>query len=580
MHPVRTVLIFAALALLGGCASTASNRDTTPSQAPKSEPAPTLAEAGEPGATTAAVPTVASAQPPPQHLVFNVPPIAIAEEPQIPRALTRLEWPVVAPDRALASQRRRVRRATEQELIREQLALASLLWDRDNATEESRLEARGLLRELVDKGAPTEPNLAMLSIAELTLGDIDGTRRALDDLILRFPRSERHWGYRAARASLAMESGDLVKAGQIINGADLESTDTPAEVFYVTGWLEYRAGNYPQAYALLSRAARNWVDLDTWDFLRDELYQFAAMADVAYADSSKLIDSLLSGPPRRVGGTRTIRTRTMVSGGKRIVMTRQTGTTYSKSWELVQLASAYLRAGNLEDARAALPSTLAVSDFPGATAVGSVMLSEILDAERKPEESARTLIDAWRALGAAEDQYEDAAMVELSRRIMDEGPRLADDYERIFQATGDLAYARGAATLFGWLAENEAYGATQEARDRASELAQAAGATPPRADYDEAIAAALARRGRVSLRPCYFRALQQAPSVRGTVTLSIELSNERATVSSSPGPDDPSLGAVALCAVKAARLWSMPGIDGAGKVTINVPVEYTNGRAR
>jgi hypothetical protein len=519
-----------------------------------------LVACGTPKPSTTTAPD--TVQPPAAPMPFELKTNAVVEASVLmPEALINFEWPALPINRSVDAQRRRFTSAGRGAKQREAAQLATALWfseasgsDADRAAREA---ARTVLREVTAGGGASETVLWMLTIAERSLGDLTASKNVYDELILRFPQSPRAWRYRAVRAWLELRDKNHLRAGEIVNGADLAAQATPSAVHYVAGWIAMRRGQPTEGHALLVTAVQRWPDLWSWDAIRQEAFQLGAIANAKPDYMMQVASEIVNGPPRREAGTTNKRMRTVVRSGKRITVSEETTIKYRKEWLGLELGRAYVRFGRLEAARQVLEGSRGGDPATDASIEHELMMLAV--AANQPAAVA-THADAAKAAFAKAMVDSSAADVrEQNATFIADLARLASEYRGLAQVTG----------LDDFRAAGDALGS-----NAGSTASPAAPLTPDL--YRAAVIDTQLAWSTPRLRACYELPLQSQPAFSGTVSFKlVPGENGRATLSQlSPDAGDDGMASVARCVANVVADWRMTPAAGAPATTAAITVEF------
>jgi tetratricopeptide (TPR) repeat protein len=434
--------------------------------------------------------------------------------------------------------------------------LATLLWYSEPsgspAERTARTEARTLLQDLAKAGTASETALFMLAVAEITLGDAVASAATLDELILRFPQSPRMWRYRARRAWLELRAHNPPRAAEIIQGADLAAESTPSAVHYIAGWLAYDRGDRAHGYSELVAALEEWADLWSWDTLRTETYQLAALADASPDYMKDVIAATTNGPPRRNEGTASRRIRTVFRNGRRTTVVENSTVQYSRPSLYVELGQAYERWGKLAEASAVLKE--AIADDPMAAIAANRELMQIAVAENHPAEAAELARSTAAALARADGTIDVFDMkVKLGQAVK----RLAVQYRAFADVTRDAEYRAAAEQLLQLV--------TRPKDDVAA-------ADP----YRSAVIDAQLEWMKPRLTSCYAVALQREPDLAGTVAFEVSPAADggAAVTKVEPGAADHGLGSIGACVAKIVADWRMSQAPMAQRTKVRVELAF------
>ncbi len=522
-------------------------------------------------APAATEPSSTASLPPPSY-AFEVGPIPLQGEQLQPHALSTLEWPRVAPNRSLAAQQRRFDSARKDAKEREGQDLATLLWYSEPgssvAAKPAREKARAVLRDLAGSGSASEATLEMLTVSERALGEDAAAVAVYDQLILRFPTSNRHWRYRAVRAWLELRQGTLDRAKEILTGADLGAAATPSAVHYVTAWIRFRSGDMAGAHAQSVIASQTWSDLASWDALRNEVYLFGAFAGAKPEYMLQVLDDLIEGPPRREQGTVKVRTKTVVKGGKRTDVTEESVISYSRSWETVSLGKAYLRAGRTEDAATII--TRGLGDKPFTSGRAELVLANIADLTARPLDATAHLEAAAAHLAGADVSNSAGDTTDMKQELASSTLALARGYRAFFTVTGVRSYADAASKLYALYATLPARADAADVAREATLLGEVRQVATP-SDYRAAVVDGWTGRTAL-LDACVERTLQADPTSGGAIIVAAHSSADgKLTLDSlQPEAGEQGLAAIAACVRDRVLGWRMPWPTPTGGVSLTV----------
>lgn len=517
-------------------------------------------------------PSSSTAPPPPASYAFEVGPIPLHGERLQPHALSTLEWPRVAPNRSLAAQQRRFDSARNDAKEKEGQDLATLLWysepGNSDAAKPAREKARLVLRELTRRGSASEATLEMLTVSERAVGDDAAAITVYDQLILRFPTSSRHWRYRAVRAWLELRHGTLDRAKEILTGADLGAAATPSAVQYVTAWIRFRSGDLVGAHAQSVIASQTWSDLASWDALRNEVYLLGAFAGAKPEYMLQVLDDLIKGPPRREQGTLKVRTKTVVKGGKRTDVTEESVISYSRSWEIVSLGEAYLRAGRTGDAETIISKAL--GDKPFTSGRAELVLANIADLTGRPLDAAAHLEAAATHVAGADVSNSAGDTASMKQELASRTLALARGYRAFFAVTGVRSYADAAGKLFALYATLPARADAADVATEAARLGDVREVATP-SDYRAAVVDGWTGRTAL-LDACVERTVQADPTAGGAVIVAAHSSADGQLTLDSLQPEagEQGLAAIAACVRDRVLAWRMPWPTPTGRVSLTV----------
>ncbi|HUH04406.1 MAG TPA: hypothetical protein VML75_20565 [Kofleriaceae bacterium] len=520
-----------------------------------------IACGGKPTPSTTTAPAT-DLPPAPMPVPFEVRASAAVEaRVLLPDALTNLEWPAPPINRSVDAQRRRFTTAGRDAKQREAANLATALWYSEpsgsDAERAAREAARTALREVATGGGSSETVLWMLTVAERSLGDLVASKSTYDELILRFPQSPRAWRYRAERAWLELLEQNHPRASEFVNGADLAAQATPSAVHYVAGWIELRRGQPTEGHALLVTAAQRWADLWSWDTIRQEAFQVAAIANAEPAYMLQIASEIVNGPPRREAGTTNKRLRTVVRNGKRTTISEETTISYRKEWLGLELGRAYARFGRFEAAREVLERSRGSDPATNASIEHELMM--LAAAANQPAAVATHAEAARDAFAKAMVDSSAGDVREQNDALMADVQRLANEYRGFGQVTG-LEDFKAAGDALGSIAESTSSPTAPLTPDiyRAAVIdTQVAWSTP-------------------RLRACYELPLQSQPSFAGSVSFTLAPGDDgRATLSQlSPEAGDDGMASVAGCVAEVVANWRMTPVPGASATTATIAIEF------
>ncbi len=478
----------------------------------------------------------------------------------LPHALSSLEWPAPPVDRPVATQRRRFAAAGPDARQKEAAALATALWysqaSGSAAETTAREEARTMLRGVVAAGGASETVLAMLTVAERALGDAPASAKIYDELILRFPQSPRAWRYRAVRAWLELQAQDTQRAAEIVDGADLGSAETPSAVYYVAGWIALRQGEQTKAHALLITAIQRWDDLWSWDTVRHEAFQIAALAGVKPDYMRQIVAEVVNGPPKREAGTTNKRIRTVVRNGRTTRVTEESSIEYSKEWLTLELGQAYAKWGNATDATELLQH--AVGGDPYTNAVVSYELMKLALAENHPAAVVAHARATQRAITKAIAESSASGVGELEAALEATSARLAAQFATFAQFSGIAEY-RDASVALATIGKIQPPVPTQ----------------PSSAAYQRGVLDAQLAWTRSRLLACYAAPLQSQAAFDGSITFDLTPGEHGAAILANltPAAGDAGLARVAGCVSRVIASWRLPPAPNASTTTAHIKLQ-------
>ncbi|MEM9490014.1 MAG: AgmX/PglI C-terminal domain-containing protein [Myxococcota bacterium] len=432
--------------------------------------------------------------------------------------------------------------------------LTTALWDAAKAAGDDEAAAKALREEAQKALIEVRDTLGekadaivlqQLLIASMWVGDDATAMAAGGDLLTRFPTTNSAKALHSWVVFLNLRNWQTAEAAKLIEGWTLDSPDINYLRAYVMAWVAFRMRDYDNARAAVIWAAKNWKSAATRPAIERDLVLMLSRSGTPVDDAAGHFAEMSQG-----------------------------NLELQYMW-LYKLYEGFELAGYRDLAAEALRKGLSVlgEKVPPEQRV-SILQRQSTNYlyANKPENAATTGIEAQKALLACSDKC--TAMAEP---IAEHLRKLASFFHTTYSVTQDNAYYGPAKQLYEYYvslgrADGETIRGYLSRLEETKERAQA------NASKHDANTMDLVTGFRnQSIKACYEAVLQSETELKGSVKLTVDVSDAGSVsgAATEPAAGAEGMAAVAGCMQERAKMWSFPGrtVKGTTKVSRSYNLE-------
>lgn len=403
-------------------------------------------------------------------------------------------------------------------------------------------EARQVLRDVaaLAKDKVDEVVLRMLGTYELQLEDYPAAEKAWEGLVKQAPKDPNIAEHKAWWTYSLLKQGKNAEALAVVKGEQL--SEKQPLLAYAAAWAKWRANDDTGAWQAITLAATGWGQNSNKDILDRDVLLFAGRSATPFAQIQNPLFTVLNAK---------------VPADKYSVLARLG-------------LQAYQFAGRWSDALAALDEAVKIA---GATIPPNDKLAIAfyqtdftvrLDQPEVAAKHAKAAVDALACPSCSAKDKQDVVM-----GLWGVG-RL---FHLLYATSNDLRYYQPAHEIYELTIPKLDAATKAQATKDLDTLEKTLRNMKAGSGVHEAQAInALLQRHNQEIQACYEDVLATNPKLGGelTLTLSADASGTIKDVASEPKAEGAELGAVASCAVKAAKSWRLPkrGLPGSTRIKI------------